>query len=467
MKHGGSTITALGCLALLATDSTGQGVPAQAPLYRQLRYDEDYRYLRDAPKADLFDPLKYVSLNQSGDTYLSFGGEARGRYEYYHNPSWGRAPQDDDGYWLQRYLLHADLHVTEWFRAFAQFQSSLINDRVGGPRPTDKDILEVHQGFLDGRLPFNDTNSVTLRLGRQELSYGSSRLISFRESPNVRLSFDGVKAIAQFGQSRIDAFAVKPVETKPDIFDDGPDPDESLWGVYSVTPFPSIPGAHADLYYLGVERKDAMFNQGTAREVRHSFGARLWGKWSEFDYNFEWVYQFGSFGHGDISAWTAASDQGYTFKDLVWHPRLALKADVTSGDDNPNAADLQTFNPLFPRGAYFGETSLIGPANHMDVHPSLELNPTGQLTLMLDWDFFWRESTHDGIYGNAVNLVVPAGSSSARYVGDQAQVMAEWRFQRHLTLTAAYAHFFTGDFLKESTPGKDVDYFSTWLTFRF
>ena len=150
-----------------------------------------------------------------------------------------------------------------------------------------------------------------------------------------------------------------------------------------------------------------------------------------------------------------------------FQPRLALKANVTSGDDSPANPDLQTFNPLFPRGSYFGEPALIGPANHIDVHPQLDLALHRRLTLTLDWDFFWRESTHDGIYGPAVNLIQSGQTSDARYVGNQAQVMLEWRADRHLTFTVDCAHFFAGDFLKETTPGKDVDYFSAWMTFRF
>src|SRR6266571_1099069 len=107
---------------------------------------------------------------------------------------------------------------------------------------------------------------------------------------------------------------------------------------------------------------------------------------------------------------------------------------VTSGDDNPNNSDLQTFNPLFPRGAYFGEPALIGPANHIDVHPQLEVALRRNLSLTLDWDCFWRENTHDGIYGPAVNLIQSGRSSDARYVGNQAEGMLEWRFDRHFTL---------------------------------
>lgn len=463
MRPGGALLFSI---ALLAFKS--DLVEAQAPPpYRQLRYDEDYSCLRTTRGGDLFDSIKYVPLNKDGDAYLSFGGEARVRYEYFHNPQWGLAPQDDNGYWLQRYMLHADAHVTEWFRTFVQFKSGLETGREGGPRPTDRDEADLHQAFFDLRVPLQETNSLTLRVGRQELAYGSSRLISTREGPNVRQSFDGVKAIAEFGKTRIDAFAVKPVETNPGVFDDGPEPDEKFWGIYGVTPLPCLRGANVDLYFLGLERKDAEFNQGTARELRHTVGTRLWGKAHHIDYNFEFVYQFGTFGKGDISAWTAASDTGYTFESTLWKPRVGFKADITSGERNPNDRDLETFNPLFPRGAYFSETGLIGPANHIDLHPSLELKPIEQLKLTLDWDFFWRESTRDAIYGNGVNVVVPTGASRDRYVGNQIQVLAEWQLQRHLTFTAAYAHFFAGDFLKDSTPGKDVDYASVWITFRF
>src|SRR2546428_12934941 len=125
------------------------------------------------------------------------------------------------------------------------------------------------------------------------------------------------------------------------------------------------------------------------------------------------------------------------------------------------------FNPLFPRGAYFGEPALIGPANHIDVHPEVDLALLRNLTLTASWDWFWRQSTHGGIYGPAVNLIQSGKTSDARYVGDQAELMLECRFDRHLTFTADYARFFAGEFLKQTTPGKDVDYFSAWVTFRF
>ncbi|PYJ55944.1 MAG: alginate export family protein [Verrucomicrobia bacterium] len=448
-----------------STDST---LPTSAPPFKQLRYDENYEYLRDpSRRADYFDAIKFIPLDPNGDWYLTPGGEIRERYEYYHNSLWGRGPQDDNGYLLQRYMVHADAHFGDYFRIFTQFKSGLEDGRNGGPRPTDRDDVDLNQAFFDVRVPLAELDCLTLRAGRQELAYGSSRLISAREAPNVRLSFDGVKAILNVSGWRVDAFAVKPVRTKTGVFDDDSDPNQKFWGLYAVIPVSWLPGGNVDLYYLGLDRNNAHFDQGTAHEIRHSVGTRIWGRKTGWDYNLELVYQFGSFGSGDIQAWTAASDVGFTFENAPLKPRLGFKANITSGDDDPNNADLQTFNPLFPRGAYFGEPALIGPANHIDVHPSLDLSLCRNVTLILNWDFFWRENTRDGIYGPAVNVIQSGQTSNARYVGNQAEAMLEWRVDRHFTFTIDYAHFFAGDFLKQTTPGKDVDYFSAWVTFRF
>src|SRR3989440_3343987 len=358
------------------------------PPFKQLRYDENYAHLRNLQRrADYLDAIKFISFNTNGDWYLTLGGEIRQRYEYYHNTLWGRGPQDDNGYLLQRYMIHADAHLGDYFRVFTQFKSGLEDGRTGGPRPTDRDDFDLNQGFFDVRLPWSEADSLTVRLGRQELADGSSRLISAREGPNVRLAFDGAKTILKLSEWQIDAFAVKPVRTKVGVFDDDPDPNQKFWGLYAVTPVSWLAGANVDLYYLGLDRRNARFDQGTAHEQRHSVGTRIWSRKLAWDYNLEFVYQFGTFGSGDIRAWTAASDVGYTFEEAPLKPRLALKANITSGDDNPNNSHLQTFNPLFPRGSYFGEPALIGPANHIDVHPELDLALLKNVALMVDWDF--------------------------------------------------------------------------------
>src|SRR5262249_33941085 len=180
----------------------------------------------------------------------------------------------------------------------------------------------------------------------------------------------------------------------------------------------------------------------------------------------EGVLQWGTFDGGEILAWTMASDTGYTFTEAALTPRVGLRADVISGDTDAANPDLGTFNPLFPRGAYFGEIALIGPANLLDVHPMLDLHLAKDWTLSMDWDVFWRYSTHDGIYDNGGNVLRDA-DGSARFIGSQPSVQLHWDMDRHMTFDVVYSHFFAGDFIKDSGPGADVDFVAAWLVYRF
>ncbi len=405
-------------LALSCSAHAGAGTGADVPPYQLNRADEDYRNLMDpARRSDLWDPVKFFPLDTTGSSHLSLGGEARERYEWFNHPTWGRDRQDH-GSLLQRYFLHADLRMGEHSRLFTQLQASLENGRAGGPRPADEDQLDLHQAFLDLTLPIREGSSLTLRSGRQELAYGSQRMISVREGPNVRQSFDGFRAMLRLGTLGVDGFATRPTRTVRHLFDDGPDNSRALWGAYAVSPFPVLAGGNLDLYYLGYYNQQGRFNQGAARETRHAVGTRIWRRAKPLDYNLEAAYQWGGFGRGEIRAWMVASDTGYTFPSLPLKPRLGVKANMASGDEEPADQDLQTFNHLFPKGAYISEANLVGPTNLINLHPSLTLSPADRLTLTIDWDFFWRESIHDGVYNNAGALVRSGRNSASRAIGN-------------------------------------------------
>jgi len=442
--------------------------PATPPPYRQLRYDEDYRYLHDQScLSDPRDAVKYLPFGEEADRYLSLGGELRERYEYFDHFKWGQGAQTKDGFFVQRYMLHADLHLGSGVRLFAQLKSGLENGRSGGPRPPDEDRLDLEQAFLDLSTGTGDRHYLTLRAGRQELEYGSSRIISPREGPNVRQSFDGLRLIWKATAWRVDGFAVRPVETNPGVFDDGPDYGRLLAGFYAVAPFPLLPGGQLDLYLLEFEQRQAKYDRGTADERRRTAGTRLWRRQQPLDYNFEFVYQWGRFGEGNVGAWMLASDTGYTFRLLPTTPRVGLKADMASGDRDPKAKGLGTFNSLFPRGSYFNRMETLGPANIADLHPSLAARVQPKLLVTVDGDFFWRQSVRDGVYGVAGTLIRSGQTSRASYVGSALSSEAAWEVDRHLTFSAAYTRFFAGSFLKESGPGEDVNYFSAWGTFEF
>ena len=444
--------------------------PLGEPLspYSVFRDTEDYTYLRDPAKHnDFFDPIKYIPLNPDGSDYLSFGGEVRERWEYYSSPPLGQGEHDSDGYYLQRYMLHLDLHVGNTFRLFSQFKSDLENDRTGGPRPSiDEDKANLHQLYLDINFPSFDDGRFTLRLGRQELAYGIGRLIDPREGPNVRQSFDGVKGILHVEKWEIDGFATRLVESNTDRFDN-PDPYTKFWGIYATRDLPFLPGAGIDLYYLGDRRNFAPYDSGIATETRQTLGSRLHGKESALDYDVEGGYQFGTFGSGSINAWFIAEEAGWTFENEFGRPHLSFKVDASSGDQDPTSANLQTFSVLFPRGNYFTEPTPIGAQNIIDVHPEIDWQPTSYLFFNLTPNFYWRESTGDGLY-NAGGFPLASGQyGDDRYVGEETNLVGQWQINRHLTFTASYSHFVAGDYARQVPGSQSFDYVATWLTFKF
>jgi len=451
-----------------STLSIAQNSPCPIPEYKYLRADEDYGYLRNpACRSEPLDALKYIPLKSAPEWFVSLGGEIRENVEYFSNPRWS-AKLQDPAYLLQRYMAHSDLHLGERFRIFTQLKSGLESNRAGGPRLIDEDKLDINQAFLDLTLYAGGKNSLILRTGRQELAFGSRRYISAREGPNVRQTFDGVRLAFSSDRWTVNILATKPVQSKLGIFDDAPDSSQTFWGLYASRPLtPAVTGFHLDLYYLGLDRKRARFVQGTAREQRHSVGTRLWGKRSSWDEDFELIYQLGRFNDGAIQAWSVESETGYTFTSRPARPRLALKADSASGDRNPNDKDLQTFNPLFPRGLYHQLVDLNGHVNFIDLDPTLVLHPFARWSLTVDWDFFWRESVGDGLYGVGGFLIRQGSKSRARYVGSQPSLIGEWRVQRHLTAVFIYTHFTPGTFLKQTGPGRTVNYGSVWLDFKF
>src|SRR5690606_1076666 len=93
------------------------------------------------------------------------------------------------------------------------------NGRKNGPRGIDEDELSIQNLFVDVKAFKNQDKNLVFRVGRQELDYGSGRLISVREGPNVRLSFTGAKLMFEQKDFSVDAFAMMADSINAGVFD--------------------------------------------------------------------------------------------------------------------------------------------------------------------------------------------------------------------------------------------------------
>jgi hypothetical protein len=440
----------------------------QSP-YHFLRY-EDVPSDQQSPAwpNDFWAPIKYIPLEIVPGSYINFGGELRERVEHFSNPSFDLTSRGSTTYDMHRLLLNGDLHIGDTFRTFIQFGSHLVSSKSLSP-PTDVDQFDLQQGFADLKAPLGQNGSVTFRGGRQEITLGAGRLLDVREGPNIRLSFDGGRLFYESPALRLDAFGAAPVVPKRGVFDDSSDarqpfPGEAFWGLYGVMPVSTVPGLHVDIYYLGITRQKAPFNSGVANERRHTVGTRVWGRATAWDYDIEGMFQFGDFGRGDIRAWSVASNTGYTLAHLWGEPRLGLQADVASGG-GPGRT-LKSFNPLFPKFAYFTEAAINAPINFIDFFPSATVQPLRNLAFRVGIDVLWRYSTQDAFYQPPGVPLVPGSANKKRFLGPQSNLQAEWQATSHISVNAAYVHFLTKGFLK-AAGAKNIDFLGVWAAYKF
>jgi hypothetical protein len=450
-------------------------VPFAPPPYNIVRFDEDWTYLRDpGMRMDRLDAIKYISLGRQ-DRYLSVGGEFRGVYERVLNDNWSNVPFGLNSFGLERFQIHTDVHLNPHLRTFVQLESGLEQGRPGGPRPIDEKRLDFLNAFIDFR-PTLGAWSPTIRIGKQELQFGSARLISVREGPNVRQAFFGFRIDQPLAEWIITGFAVRPAVDRTGFFDDGPLSSTEFWGVTGNRGWKRHDSLSFNSYYYGLDTKLVTYNRGSAHEVRQTFGGNLVlnppdnsaMQGIRFYENAEAILQVGSFGQSSILAWGFASETGVSVPKFPPKTRISLRMDLASGDRGGKSS-LGTFNPLFPNGDYFGVLADTGPGpvNFRDIHPKFILPLPHEITVVPDWLFWWRQSLQDGVYTVPGTLLIPAGTSQARFVGHRPGVEMRWQINRHLYMQTDYGVFFAGSFLRQSNRPQNLNYFSSWLGYKF
>ena len=60
-----------------------------------------------------------------------------------------------------------------------------------------------------------------------------------------------------------------------------------------------------------------------------------------------------------------------------------------------------------------------------------------------------------------------ADGSRARYVGNRPGTQIRWQANSYLWLQADYGIFYAGKFLKQTQPGRNLNYWALWAGYKF
>jgi hypothetical protein len=319
------------------------------------------------------------------------------------------------------------------------------------PLPIDQNYGDLLNLFAELKVCTIGDKGVYIRGGRQELLYGSQRLISPLDWANTLRTFEGVKGYWHSEKWDVDAFFVKPVIIDPTRFDyqDATRPFAGFWTTYRPKK-----GQAIDMYYLYLDQHSA---QGTVPAIPgtrsgqnvNTFGGRYVGdRDGTLLWDVEGMYQFGTtIGNQAINAGAATGGIGYRFKDVPTTPTLWVYNDWASGDQDGGKGG--TFNQLFPFGHfYFGFLDLVGRQNIDDINLHATFFPTNWIYTTFQGHFFYLDSGKDALYNAAGNVVVQDKTGrSGVHVGNEFDWFTNFHLTFHQDILVGYSQLWAGEFL--------------------
>lgn len=398
----------------------------------------------------------------------------------------------DNQYFLERIRLHTG-YSNSWWGAYVEGQSSLAaNDEryayvntanVPGTRTTqgmgpESDTIDLHQAYFTLGNP--KEFPLSLKVGRQVLSYGEERLVGAFDWNNIGRTFDAAKLRWQSDGFSADLFTSRPVIPEDGRFDVSNDYD---WfsGLYAT--ITKIPRNSLELYFFSRNASPQAINaepapqfpQPTARDV-YTAGGRLKsapGQLGNWDYTVEGAYQFGDFRPTAASArltqdaFAITVQGGYTFANAPAEPRLGFEYAYSSGDSNPADGTHGTFDNLFPTNhKFYGYMDFVSWQNIQDVRGIFQIKPSSRLRVALEGHGFWLADTHDYFY-NVGGVPRTSGGygihpNYSSFLGTELDLIAGYAVARFAQVEGGFGHFFTGEYIQQSLAGgggaRDANY---------
>jgi hypothetical protein len=437
-------------------------------------FNADYRFLDDPDNTQFDWSDFYKRIHMGGNWLLSIGGEERVRYQH-EEAGYLRFFNGDNDYTLLRSRVYTDLWFRDIFRVYAEFYDARVSGEDLPPNPTDVNHSDFLNLLAELKIFELQDHPGYVRVGRQELLYGSQRLISPLDWANTRRTFQGVKAYWHGDCWDVDAFWVQPVIVNSTHFDT-PDSGREFMGVW--TTYRPRKGTTLDTYFLHFDNSRPansapLGGRGGAMGgfSVNTLGSRYAGDWNHFLWDFEGMYQFGEWVNEGDAAGAVTTSVGYQFADVPMDPEFWFGWDYASGDYHPGTGPQHgTFNQLFPFGHYyFGYLDLVGRQNITDLNFQFDFYPTKWIVTALQYHMFRLDSARDALY-NAGGTAIrrdPTGRAGTD-VGDEIDFTTNFHLSQHQDILLGWSKLFAGQFIEHSAgPKGSPEFFYAQYSFKW
>ncbi len=334
---------------------------------------------------------------------------------------------------------------------------------TGNPRHDTRVVVEIQDGRLwgsefnsfdasgdqvDFHLAFAELQEVfgkpvRLRLGRQELVYGSERLMGRGDWGNTPRAYDAL--ILRLGESNwVDGFTTKLEEKGVK--------DRNLFGLWGQL---TLAEGHDVGPYLLVEQDK---NGGSERLLRLTGGTRFTGAKTGktghlFGYDLEGALQTGEVGFEDVFAWMGTATLRYHGPSWT-QPEIRLGFDIYSGDADPADGDQKAFDNLFAKRHEF--------LGQMDLFRALpaDSNNGGLMDMRIAGEMSASETVRVGLHVH--NFVLVEDTIGDKALGQEADAVVTFAYNEVTEYHWGGSIFVPADGMKLRSGGEDPA-FKTWM----
>ncbi|MDB6030988.1 MAG: hypothetical protein JWM16_1326 [Verrucomicrobiales bacterium] len=405
----------------------------------------------------------------------------------------------DNAYFLHRFKPHVG-YTAEWFSAYVEGRGSGSTGDKRNPNPESDGPFDLHQAYVT--LGNHKEFPLSVKVGRQELSYGDERLIGSFDWNNIGRVFDAAKLRWQTPYFAADLFSGR-VSIPYDNHFNMPNDYDWFSGLYMTSKL--IPKQTTDFYVLSrntsskspgvlVPASGAAILRGPSARDIYTVGLRVkslpleFGNW---DYSAELMGQYGHFNDPgkpagsdrslEHQAFAAYVGGGYTWNETAYVPRVGLEYNFATGDSDPTDNKHETFENLFPTNhKFYGYMDLVSLQNIHNVRLMTSVKPLPRLTLQAEGHAFWLADTHDNFYaangarrggiGTTPGTGYGINPGYSNFVGSEADLIGTYAIAPYANLQVGYGHFFRGDYIKQSLSAVgsgDANWVYIMTTFNF
>jgi hypothetical protein len=411
-------------------------------------------------------PASYV--NSWLPSWLHLSGELRIRPE--GRTGYGFTPDNNYSSLLTRVRIGLDITPTSWFHVFVQARDSeFIGTVPSNLFSAAKDVFDINQAFVE--LRNGEKGWFSLKVGRQELSFGDERLIARSNWSNASRSFDAVRLTLcskQYGITA-DSFASSVVKNYPTSFDQVL-PGQNFYGL-NVGFAKLVPKATLEPYvYLKSLPNVTGADKKSGNERLYTTGLRWSGTIpGGFDYRARYSLQRGHLANNSTDASAYYGVLGYTLPGR-FEPRFSIEYNYASGNKAIGSTVTGIFDQLYPTTHQWRRlTDLFGEQNIKDLKPGFDFKPLAKLRVYLVYSDLSLASRYDSLYNNSGSVLVkvPKGGALSTDIGKEADVYGTYDVNRRLQFGAGFGHLFAGQFLKENSNGGNSSYPYIFMDYHF